>query len=235
MTCESSRIALAPASGSRPACALLPMTSISNLPPPLRAVLSLPSGTKCRLEHECPRGAAGEHLDVPARLAASLLLIGVHEGDGWHFGRDVQLSKRSERENHLREAALHVVDAGTTDQRRPVTSTGISLSVADRPNRIAVAEQKLERTPAASVSRPAAYSRQELATGRPSRKPPHLETRGLEPLAQEAHHRFLGGRIVGRRFREGEAAYVVDELFPMASRPLQQPASKLGGHAATNA
>jgi hypothetical protein len=89
---------------------------------------------------------------------------------------------------------------------------------------------ELERTAAVRASRLASFSRQELATGRPSRKSPHFEARGFETLAQEAHHRFLGLRIVSRRFREGEAAYVVDELLPVASRPLQQPASTLGGH-----
>ena len=44
MTSESSKIALAPFPGSRPACAAFPRTVIEKLPTPLRAVLRSPSG-----------------------------------------------------------------------------------------------------------------------------------------------------------------------------------------------
>ena len=141
--CEASRIALTPCSGLSPAWLASPLIRSRNRATPLRAVFSLPAGPNdgsSTYAHDRARDAR----DVGGRARAPDLLVAVDEDHRAHARLEAHLRERTEREQHLDQAALHVEHARPTDaallhfHRHP-------LDGADRPDGVQVAEQELAR------------------------------------------------------------------------------------------
>ena len=82
-------MALAPPSGSRPACAGLPFDHDGKTPHALAGGLELARRAERGFHDERPLGNAGEAPDVPGRVRTTYLLVGVHENHRSNGGLQV--------------------------------------------------------------------------------------------------------------------------------------------------
>ena len=140
MICRaSSRIALTPLPGSRPACADTPRAISSNCPTPLRLVLSAPPGSD-GLEHQHRVALRRFRFDQRARGGAADFLVGGPQHDDC-AAVEALLDHRARGERGKPDAGLHVEHA------RPVQAPGLALQrhrgqLTHRPHRVEVAEQQ---------------------------------------------------------------------------------------------
>ena len=122
-------------------------------PHSLSGGLEGPVRTKRGLEHEATVRPACESNDESGRFVTADLFVGIDE----EHGRDPQrrsarLVKRLDREESLYEARLHVVGA-RPPKGAAFRSRRHRLEGADRPHRIAVAEDQLVALVACSGAR----------------------------------------------------------------------------------
>ena len=136
----SSRIALTPLPGSRPACAETPRTIISNCPTPLRLVLSAPPGSDGSNTSTASLFVASASIsarEVVLPVSSSV----VHSMTMRQSIERAALDQRARRQRGEADAGLHVEHAGPM-QLAAFALQRHALELADRPHRVEVAEQQ---------------------------------------------------------------------------------------------
>ncbi len=120
----------------------LPLDDDGETPHALSGRLELPGQAERGFHNERPLHDAGQPADVPGGTGAPHLLVRVDEDHGGHGRLQTQRRYRPEREDHLHEPGLHVVDAGPPHDPafRPDRHL---LRGPERPDGVAVAEQEL--------------------------------------------------------------------------------------------
>ena len=184
MTRASSRMALAPFSGSSPEWAALPKTRSVKRSDPLRRVLRSPAAPERRLEHEDPAHPAGERLDARQRLGAADLLVGVDEEGRLDRGVEAEVAQRAQGEDPLHQPALHVVDAGAGEAAvagsRPASARQSPAARRCRSGRAGAAPARPAGAPAAPprAGRPVLRRRAGPAGAGCASPPPRAPRRG---------------------------------------------------------
>ena len=140
-SCSTSRAisstALAPDSGSRPACDSTPRTCTSKMPTPLRPVFTAPSALASNTSTAAASAQAS--LDQRARERAADLLVAV-EQQAQRRVRHAGGAQRAHRPDRLHQPGLHVEDAGPGDAV-PVDPDRPVVEGAGAPHRVVVREQ----------------------------------------------------------------------------------------------
>ncbi len=192
MICRaSSRIALMPFPGSRPACAETPRAIISNWPTPLRLVFSAPPGNDGSNTSTASL-LRGLDLDQPARGGAADLLIGRPQHHELALGQLAAVEQRARRQRRETDAGFHVEHAGAV-QLAALALQRHRLELPDRPHRVEVAEQQ-------DLARAAAEGRSQVSAGGRRLDAGDLAAKTFQPRGQFSTAAIDRRRIVTRRF-----------------------------------
>ena len=127
-----------------------------------------------------------------------------------------------QREDHLSQPTLHVVDAGTLDQVVFEVDRHL-LQGPRRPNRIAVTQQQLHRTSPNARARP----RVEVAAAPPSRYAVNPVARSGQLPGENGKYLLLPLRHRGGRFRQGESLQEGDHSPSLTAEVVRQNPSQL--------
>ena len=200
----SSRIALTPLPGSRPACAGHAARDHLELADALAAGLQRAARQR-RLEHQHRLALRRFGFDQRARRPLPISSSVVHSIDDAAVVERAAIDARARRQRRQADAGLHVEHAGPVQpaafalERHP-------LELADRPHRVEVAEQE-------DLPRAAAEAGAQVIAGGGRWHARHRAADRLEPRRQLGAAAIDRGRIVARRFDR-------DERFDELEQPI---------------